>query len=376
MSDNGIHALTMPKWGLSMKQGKVVAWLADEGTPVAPGDEVLEVETDKIASAVEATESGILRRQVVRPGQIVPVAGLLGVIAPAEVTDADVDQFTAQFLATFVPEETENEEAGSAYETVQVGDYSLRFLRLGEGGDPVILVHGFGGDLDNWLFNQEPLARDRVVYSLDLPGHGQSSKRLVDGTIDEFARVVGKFMDAIEVPCAHLVGHSVGGAVIQKLAADHPYRIKSLSLICSAGLGVDINRAYIDGFITSKSRRELKPILRELFADPSLVTRQLIDDLLKYKRLDGVTEALETLADQLFPGGAQREILRDEVAGLPMPVLVIWGSEDRIIPAAHAENLPESVRVEVLEGYGHMVQMEAANEVNKLLQAHFAAAEI
>ncbi len=64
MSASTIHKLTMPKWGLSMKTGKVVAWLVEEGAELRPGVKVVEIETEKMASAVEAQEAGILRRRV------------------------------------------------------------------------------------------------------------------------------------------------------------------------------------------------------------------------------------------------------------------------------------------------------------------------
>ena len=76
---SAIHALTMPKWGLSMKEGRIVAWLADEGTEVSAGSEVVEIETDKILGSLETPASGILRRKVARVEDVVAVAGLLGV---------------------------------------------------------------------------------------------------------------------------------------------------------------------------------------------------------------------------------------------------------------------------------------------------------
>jgi pimeloyl-ACP methyl ester carboxylesterase len=74
-------------------------------------------------------------------------------------------------------------------------------------------------------------------------------------------------LDALEVPRAHVVGHSMGGAIAARLALDHPERVASAVLVNSAGLGPEINAAYIEGFLAAQSRRELKPVVEQLFAD-------------------------------------------------------------------------------------------------------------
>jgi pyruvate dehydrogenase E2 component (dihydrolipoamide acetyltransferase) len=364
---SAIHKLTMPKWGLSMEEGKVTAWLVDEGARIEPGMEVLEVETDKIANVIEANVSGILRRKLVQPEDVVPVSGLLGVVTEEDVSDAEIDAFVADFQANFVPPAAAEEDLSAQPEKLQAAGQTIRYLKRGEGGVPAILIHGFAGDLNNWLFSHEALAGRRAVYALDLPAHGESSKDIERGDLAEFALAVAAFMDAAGIKEAHLVGHSMGGGVALELARTSPERAKSLTLISSAGLGEEISGDYIEGFVSSRSRSELKPHLQRLFADPTLVTRQLIDDMLKYKRLDGVDEALRKIAETLFAGGRQTQVLRDELAALGIPTLVIWGEEDAIIPPTHAEDLPGSVRVHVLPGKGHMVQMEAASEVNRLV---------
>ena len=366
MSASPIHKVTMPKWGLSMTEGKVAAWLVEEGAGVSPGVEVVEIETEKIAGGLEVTESGVLR-QVAQLGETVPVAGLLGVIADAQVPAAEIETFVAEFQVSFVPPEADEETAGPTPETVEVEGRTLRYLRRGEGGDAAILIHGFGGDLNNWLFNHEALAGNRAVYALDLPGHGGSSKQVGEGTLGEFTKYLRGFMDAVGVEKAHLAGHSMGGAVALDFALAHPDRALSLALIASAGLGVEIDGDYIEGFITAGRRRDIKPHLEKLFADSGLVGRQLIDDILKYKRLDGVDSALRAIADQFFPQGKQAAVLGDRLGELSIPVQVIWGSEDRILPASHAEGLPANVKIQIISGSGHMVQMEAAAEVNRAI---------
>ena len=76
-----------------------------------------------------------------------------------------------------------------------------------------MLIHGFGGDSDNWLFNIEEVAKGRPVYALDLPGHGKSTKSLTDGGLGELSTAVVDLLDEIGAAKAHLVGHSLGAAV-------------------------------------------------------------------------------------------------------------------------------------------------------------------
>ena len=113
-----IHPLTMPKWGLSMAEGKLGDWLVPEGMNVKPGVELVAIETEKILSPLEAPVAGILRRIVARKDDVVPVAGLIAVIADVTVSDDEIDAFVADFKARFVPQKTG--EADAAPATTQV----------------------------------------------------------------------------------------------------------------------------------------------------------------------------------------------------------------------------------------------------------------
>jgi pyruvate dehydrogenase E2 component (dihydrolipoamide acetyltransferase) len=93
---DAIHALRMPKLGLTMEEGQVVAWKVGEGQAVAPGQVVLEVEIEKSTNDVEAREGGVLRRQVAGEGETLPIGALLGVITTSEVPDAAIDAFVAE----------------------------------------------------------------------------------------------------------------------------------------------------------------------------------------------------------------------------------------------------------------------------------------
>jgi pyruvate dehydrogenase E2 component (dihydrolipoamide acetyltransferase) len=371
MSDDAIRPIVMPKWGLAMQEGMVARWLVEEGAEIKGGDEIVDIETSKIANVFESPVAGPLRRRLVGEGETVPVGALLAVVADAAVPDAELDAWVARFQEEFAAHVTEAGAAPPEPETLEAGGRRLRYLALGEGeGPPIVFIHGFGGDLNNWQFNQEALAEDQATYALDLPGHGGSEKALEPGQGDALAlaRAVIDFLDARDIPQAHLVGHSLGGAVALALALDQPTRVRSATLICSAGLGPEINMDYIEGFMQAKRRKQLQPVLEMLVADPAMVSREMIEDVLKFKRLDGVEGALNRFVAESFAGGRQALELRSRLAELSVPVQVIWGRQDRILPVSHGEGLPGTVPVYVLDDAGHMAHMEKAAEVNEQIR--------
>jgi pyruvate dehydrogenase E2 component (dihydrolipoamide acetyltransferase) len=160
----------------------------------------------------------------------------------------------------------------------------------------------------------------------------------------------------------------MGGAVTATLALRRPERAASLTLIAPAGLGSEINAGFIDGFVRASRRREATEVLGLLVYDPALVSRTMVEDVLRYKRLDGVPAALTKIAEAWFPGGRQSLDLRERVAALSLPVQIIWGREDRIIPVSNAEALAARLPVHIIEQAGHLPHMEHAGEVNRLIK--------
>jgi pyruvate dehydrogenase E2 component (dihydrolipoamide acetyltransferase) len=368
MADLAITAITMPKWGLTMTEGTVVGWLRQQGQGFAEGEEILEIETPKITNVVEATSGGTLRRIVAQAGVTLPVGALLAVLAPDEVPEAEIDAFVAGFAVVEPAGREEAEAEGVKPRDIEVAGRRLRYLELGEGdGIPVLLVHGFGADLNTWMFTQPALAAGRRVVALDLPGHGGSAKEVGGGDAEGLTDAVEGAFGALGIEQVHLVGHSMGGAIAALAALRQPERVASLTLIASAGLGPDINTSFIDGFVRASRRREASEILSLLVYDPALISRAMVEDVLRYKRLDGVTAALAKIAEAWFGGGRQSLDLTGRLMTLSLPVQLIWGREDRVIPAAHAEASAARLPVHILDAAGHLPHMEKAGEVNRLI---------
>ena len=363
-----IEAVTVPKWGMTMTEGTITQWMAREGDSVAHGQELLEIETTKVTNVVEAAASGILRQIVLKEGTTAPVGALAGVIADESASQEEIDAFIASYADRLGAAEA-GQAGAAAPRAIAVGEGVINVLEAGLAGEEaVVFLHGFGGDLSTWLFNQAAVSETHQTIALDLPGHGGSSP--LAGGDDLLARIVAAVEGALQsvAPARiHLVAHSFGGAVAAAIASNQPQRVASLTLIAPIGLGKQMSRDFLTDFIAAERRRPLLGVLERLFADPSKITSDMVEGTLRFKRLEGVPEALGAIADIIADDNGQRQSIAGQIAGLKCPVLLIWGDQDQIVPVPEAADLPANAKLTIIQGAGHMPQMEAASSVNNLI---------
>lgn len=361
----GITAVRVPKWGLSMAEGTIVAWNKAIGDAVSEGDELVDIETAKITNVALAPGNGVLRRITVELGQTLPVGALIGIIADAGVSDAEIDAFIADFTARFGAFDA-NAADESAFVIASV-DSRLGPVSVGQrgdgSGDTVLLIHGFASDMNSWGFNLEEFGRGRTVVAVDLPGHGTSTKSVGDGSVAALADALGDVLDRLAVERVHLVGHSLGGAIALQLAERLGDRLGRIVLIAPAGIpGGSVSEPFLDGLLSARRQRELRGYLEMLVADPARITHEMVDDIIRFRRVDGVMPALEAIRDRIVEG-AQFATLAEVIAS--RQPLVIVGAEDRIV------GVPASVdgasALHVVADAGHMPHVEAPHQVNALV---------
>ena len=278
--------------------------------------------------------------------------------APALEAPVRAEPISSRSPASSQPRPAPQRAAGAA-------PLNFAWLRQGE-GRPIVLLHGFGADLNSWRPMLAAGPVDVPMLALDLPGHG-SSPRQTPADLDAIACDVEATLAALDVGPALLVGHSFGGAVAATVAARGHADVRALALIAPAGLGPEINGAFLQGFVRAKSEASLLPWLRLLVADQAVLSKPFVNATLAQAADAELRAAQAEIADRFFADGTQTFDIRNLIAALRIPVRVIVGANDRIIPASQSQGLPGEVALHVFAATGHMPQVERREQVLKIL---------
>jgi len=242
-------------------------------------------------------------------------------------------------------------------------------------GAPIVFVHGFGGDLNGWRPLSAQLKTGHGRLALDLPGHGRSG---LSGEIslEAFASAVDATLAAEGVGPLHLVAHSFGATVAAAFTARAPERVRSLTLLSPGGLGPEMNWAFQQGFLTAKGETELSRWLAELVFDPTKLGSAVARSTIRLRQTLPLVENQSRMSAALFPEGQQKAAIRPALETYPGPRRIVFGLEDRIVPARrHAEGLPGAVALHLFADVGHMPHFEARAEVARLIEDSVAAGE-
>lgn len=246
---------------------------------------------------------------------------------------------------------------------------------LGGGEGPVLLlIHGMAGTADNWHGVLEPLAHRHTVIAPDLPGHGASAGGRGDYSLGSLAAGLRDLLLTLGHERATLIGHSLGGGIAMQFAYQFPEMVERLVLVSSGGLGPEVSpilrAAALPGadlFISATARvgqttggvigRGLSTLGLKPGPDVAEVARgyaSLAEPRRRKAFLATLRSVVGTEGQQI--AAADRLYLAEAV-----PVLIVWGARDPIIPARHGEDAHRTLsgsQLEIFEGAGHMPQLE------------------
>jgi len=254
-------------------------------------------------------------------------------------------------------------------EMIVVHGHRRAFRRAGS-GPPLLLIHGIGDDSASWSGVFDDLARDFTVIAPDLLGHGESDKPRADYSVGGFANGMRDLLEILDVDRVTVVGHSLGGGVAAQFAYQYPERCERLVLVSSGGVARAVSPAL------RLASMPVADIVLPIMNLPlgRLVTGWIIEGL----RLSGndlgrdaadlhrITDALPDVESRLAFTRTLRSVvdwrgqvvtMRDRVyLASAMPMMIVWGTNDGIIPVHHAfaahAAVPSS-RLEIYDGAGH-----------------------
>ncbi len=272
-------------------------------------------------------------------------------------------------------------ESAQDVQYVVVHGYRRAFRIQGQ-GPALLLLHGLACDSSTWLPVIPELAKHFTVIAPDLLGHGESDKPDADYSLGGYANGMRDLLTILGIDEVTVVGHSFGGGVAMQFAYQFPERTERVVLVATGGLGKDVTPLIrfltVPGSSAALRVATLRP-WRPLVSRTMTALSHL--PMTATRDLDEVARIYESLADPATRTAVQRvtsHVLdwrgqfvtmtdRGYLARL-MPVMVVWGRDDVVIPATHAEAAPTEVSdVHVLENSGHFPHKDHPEEFVRLL---------
>jgi pimeloyl-ACP methyl ester carboxylesterase len=274
--------------------------------------------------------------------------------------------------------------------TVTLHGRSVTYAEAGT-GPVLLLIHGMAGNFENWQAVIEPLARGHTVIAPDLPGHGESAPGGGDYSLGALAAGLRDLLLALGHESATLVGHSLGGGIAMQFTYQFPEMVERLVLVSSGGLGPEVSpilrAAALPGadlFIAATAGvgqragavlgRGLATVGMRPNADVAEVARGYASLADPERR----SAFLATLRSVVGTGGQRVDAGDRLYLADALPVLIVWGARDPIIPAHHGEHAHQTLpgsRLEVFEGVGHLPQLEAPGRFIAVLERFLAETE-
>ena len=261
---------------------------------------------------------------------------------------------------------------------VKVAGMNTHYIVVGK-GPPVILLHGLGASVIAWRDTVGPLSQICKVYAVDIPGHGDSEKPDIPYTSQTGIMFLRDFLEVLDIQQVALTGNSMGGLLALGFALRYPDRVTGLVLVGTAGLGkkvplfmrlatLPLLGEILEHFVLSRSRA----ILGQVFSNPRFATEDLRQELTRVRSLPGARRAeLSAIRNGVnLWGEIKSDILLDRIQELRIPILIVWGSDDKIIPKEHAINAAGANKLAemiIVPNCGHWPQIEQASLFNLML---------
>lgn len=275
-------------------------------------------------------------------------------------------------------------------ESTVVDGHRLHYLRAGEDGPPLVLLHG--GIIDaahlSWGAAVEPLASDFRVYALDMLGYGGSAKPDASYATTMHVDVVRGFLDAVGLDSARLAGVSLGGGVALGLALDHPDRVDRLAVVDGYGLGRDLPNGLLTYVLAQvpavnrlsvallrRSRGLTRASLTGLVHDDDVLTDDLVDAVYEELQRPGVGRAFRRWRQAEVTRDGYRTVYTDRLDDLAVPTLVAHGAHDDLFPLAWAERAAERIpdaELHTFEDCAHWPPRERPDECNDAVASFLA----